>query len=134
MPDDATLSNRARYAINALLEIARAQSPVPLHAVADKTGISLSYLEQLVATLRLHKLVDAKLGPKGGYILSKSPADITIADIVIATEDWAPGKKATLTLPFHPQATDIVWSHVSKLVILQLRSITLQDVISGNLD
>lgn len=130
MIDEPAATNRARYAINAMIEIARAEKAVPLHIVAAATDISLSYLEQLAAALRLHCLLDAKLGPRGGYFLAKPPADITIAEIVTASEDWAPGKKTNSEKSAAPQKpTDKLWDHVSKLIILQLRHITLQDVM-----
>jgi Rrf2 family iron-sulfur cluster assembly transcriptional regulator len=39
--------------------------------IADRQGISLSYLEQLFAKLRIAKLVNSIRGLGGGYLLAK---------------------------------------------------------------
>jgi Rrf2 family iron-sulfur cluster assembly transcriptional regulator len=113
-----------------MIEIARTETPMPLHSVADTTGISLSYLEQLAATLRSHGLIKAKLGPKGGYVLAKPSASITIADIVKASEDWAPGLKAPKNKDV-PQPTNTVqlWSHIHNVILHHLSQITLEYAI-----
>ena len=136
MTDELTVTNRARYAVSAMIEIARAEKPVALHTVATATNISLSYLEQLIAALRKHELVTAQSGRYGGYIIAKLPAAITIADIIRASDDFAPGNKKpqyTNNLPT-PSNSGHLWSHLNGIILQQLQHITLEDVIIGNLE
>lgn len=54
--------------------------------IAEKEAISVAYLEQLLNRLRRDGLVSSVRGAKGGYILKRSAADITVADIVKTLE------------------------------------------------
>lgn len=56
--------------------------PVSLASISRRQNISLSYLEQLFARLRKAGIVNSVKGPNGGYVLSKNPSQITIADII----------------------------------------------------
>ena len=60
--------------------------PVPLKEVADATGISRKYLEQIVSSLTAARLVRSNRGSSGGYRLTKSAANISMLDILTATE------------------------------------------------
>lgn len=80
------LTTKARYAVMAIMEIADNgnNSPLSLLEISKRQEISLSYLEQIFAHLRKAEIVSSIKGPKGGYILSKKPSEITIAQIVKA--------------------------------------------------
>lgn len=137
MSDELNIHNRARYAVLAMIEIARAPRPIPLHAISKATNVSKSYLEQLVATLREQQLVTATLGPGGGYALARPASEITIAEISDAARNWAPGAKRNQPAPEDPDPSDpsqLLWSHVGKRMQVQLQSISLEDVISRRLE
>jgi Rrf2 family iron-sulfur cluster assembly transcriptional regulator len=61
--------------------------PVTLADIAQRQGISLSYLEQLFAQLRRRGLVNSTRGPGGGYQLGRSPQAIAIADVIRAVDE-----------------------------------------------
>jgi Rrf2 family iron-sulfur cluster assembly transcriptional regulator len=61
--------------------------PVSLSEIAERQGISQSYLEQLFSRLRKRGLVDATRGPGGGYRLLKSSDDISVADVIDAVDE-----------------------------------------------
>lgn len=61
--------------------------PVTLAEISQCQGISLSYLEQLFAKLRKRNLVEGVRGPGGGYRLSRSPDQVTVADIISAVDE-----------------------------------------------
>ncbi|MEC8773562.1 MAG: Rrf2 family transcriptional regulator, partial [Pseudomonadota bacterium] len=67
------LTTKGRYAVMAMVDLAKHSDgePVALADVADRQGISLSYLEQLFQKLRRAELVKSVRGPGGGYLLSK---------------------------------------------------------------
>jgi len=84
------LTTKGRYAVTAMLDLAlhAAQGPVCLGDIARRQEISLSYLEQLFARLRRGGLVASVRGPGGGYRLSCPPADIHIARIINAVDEF----------------------------------------------
>ena len=77
------LSTRTRYGLRAILELASQynEEPLQIKTIARRQNISRKYLEQLIATLKTAGLVRSIRGPKGGYLLAKSPASITLYDL-----------------------------------------------------
>jgi Rrf2 family protein len=82
------MSTRSTYALKALIDLARYahDRPERLNAIAERQHIPLPYLEQIFSKLKKAGLVQALRGPQGGYQLSKSTTDISLADIVTALE------------------------------------------------
>ncbi|HXK57286.1 MAG TPA: Rrf2 family transcriptional regulator, partial [Gammaproteobacteria bacterium] len=62
------LTTKGRYAVTAMLDLALhdGKGPITLADIAERQGISLSYLEQLFARLRKNTLVRSVRGPGGG--------------------------------------------------------------------
>lgn len=54
--------------------------------LAEETGVPLPTAQKLVSRLSAAGLIDSVRGTGGGFHLSRSPADITIADVVEAVE------------------------------------------------
>ena len=82
------LSSRARYALRMMLDIAHYSSedqPISLTTVAEHTGLSRGYLEQVAAPLRSAGLIHAVSGRSGGYRLVRQPQQISLGDIIEAT-------------------------------------------------
>jgi len=59
---------------------------VSLTEVAERQGLSRSFLEEIIAPLKSAGLVRAKRGAYGGYILSREPEKITVREIIEAVE------------------------------------------------
>ena len=78
------LTTKGRYAVTAMLDLALHANagPVSLSEISSRQELSLSYLEQLFVKLRRQALVVSSRGPGGGYRLSRSQADISIAEII----------------------------------------------------
>lgn len=81
-------SNREQYGLRAMVEFARRYGggPVSLGDIATAEGISLSYLEQIVSSLRRAGLLTSWRGAAGGYSLAASPATVTAGDVFRALE------------------------------------------------
>ncbi|BAL82589.1 putative Rrf2 family transcriptional regulator [Selenomonas ruminantium subsp. lactilytica TAM6421] len=82
------ISTKGRYSVTALYELARhyGEGPVSLKSVAQSQGLSENYLEQLMVPLRRGGLVQSIRGAQGGYMLAKSPTEITIGAIITTVE------------------------------------------------
>ncbi|MCG6870760.1 MAG: Fe-S cluster assembly transcription factor [Gammaproteobacteria bacterium] len=83
------LTTKGRYAVTAMLDLALHydEGAVTLAQIAERQGISLSYLEQLFARLRREQLVKSTRGPGGGYSLARPPERVSVAQIVIAINE-----------------------------------------------
>lgn len=64
----------------------RSQVKVSLREVAEREGISLKYLEQLVRPLMNAGLLRSVRGKGGGYVLAKPAAEVRAGDILRAAE------------------------------------------------
>jgi Rrf2 family protein len=82
------LSTKGRYGVTAMFDLAAHGNGEPITAaeISQRQSIPLAYLEQLLAKLRKAKLVKTVRGPSGGYALAKKPAQVSIGDIIRATD------------------------------------------------
>ncbi len=85
------LSTKTRYGVRAIFDIAfHNGSPGAAAAqakdIARREQIPLRYLEQIFQDLKRAGLVESKRGPRGGYFLRRTPADITLGDVVRALQ------------------------------------------------
>ncbi len=78
------LSTRSTYGMRALVELALASGHGPVSAtlIATRQDLSVAYLEQLLHRLKQQGVVTSIRGPRGGYVLAKDPARITMAEVV----------------------------------------------------
>ena len=83
------LSSKGRYAVMALADLAKfnPDEPVSLRDISLRQGISLDYLEQLFLRLKKNNIVKSIRGKKGGYILSLTPDEIKLSDVLNAVEE-----------------------------------------------
>ena len=83
------LTSKGRYAVMALADLAKfdAVSPVSLRDISLRQGISLLYLEQIFLKLKKKNIVNSVRGTNGGYVLTKQPNEIKIADIFLAVDE-----------------------------------------------
>lgn len=81
------IAKKSRLAVAALLELARHSQPHPLPQLSRRLRVSVSYLELLFGGLRRNGLVLSTRGPGGGYRLARSPATISVLDVVAAIDE-----------------------------------------------
>lgn len=82
------LSTKGRYGLRAVVDLAlnSEDEAVALSSIAERQGISISYLEQLIAKLKKAGIVNSIRGAQGGYVLAKKPEEISVGDILRALE------------------------------------------------
>ena len=127
------LSSKSEYALLALLELGRgfAQGePMQIRQIAAQQNIPDRYLEQLLATLRRAGIVRSQRGAKGGYLLARSPWQITLYDVVSCIEGFDSSKEP----PANPQTSESsviaeVWQTARQAAEDVLQKQTLQDLV-----
>ena len=130
------LGTKARYAVMAMVDLAKAGSsgPVALSGISERQDISLAYLEQIFAKLRRAGLVESVRGPGGGYSLAHPAADLRISDIVAAVDEEI---RATRCHPGSPEGcmaskarclTHDLWEEMGRQIHLFLNAVSLADV------
>jgi Rrf2 family protein len=82
------LSNRAKYATRALLELSLCYEKGPVHVteIAERQEIPLAFLHQIMGTLRMGNFVISRKGPGGGFRLAREPKDIMLGELVRAID------------------------------------------------
>ncbi len=76
------LTQRARYALHAMLFLARRNASATTAEIAEAERIPKKFLEQILAALKARGLLTGKRGPQGGYALARDAGAITFADIL----------------------------------------------------
>jgi Rrf2 family iron-sulfur cluster assembly transcriptional regulator len=109
------------------------KGPVTLADISAQQSISISYLEQLFARLRQHKLVTGMRGPGGGYCLSRQASEISIADILSAVDDMVRRDEMPQTAGDIPGSM-LMWQRLSNQVYDYLNSISLADAVEHEED
>lgn len=133
------LSTKGRYAVTAMLDLALngSDGPVTLADISENQGISLSYLEQLFASLRSKSLVRGVRGPGGGYYLGRASDEISIADIICAVDEWVEFTRCKGKQNCHDGQrclTHSLWDDLSQQIFIFLTDITLADLVERGLE
>lgn len=132
------LSTKGRYALRFLVDIAQNQADgfVPLKDVALRQEISEKYLEILVRELVKGGLLDAMRGKRGGYRLSRDPAEYSVKAVIELMDgslapvaclepgrQSCPRKDVCPTLP--------LWQGLDRVISDYLGQFTLADLLEG---
>jgi Rrf2 family protein len=82
------LSQKARYAIHALLVLAQRDDdePMMIADIAEEARVPRKFLEQILLALKKRGIVRSQRGRLGGYLLGRSPQEISFADIIRETD------------------------------------------------
>lgn len=129
------LSTKSRYAVTAMLELVLngRQGAVTLADISDKQSISLSYLEQLFAALRGKGLVRGVRGPGGGYYLGREAAQISIADIICAVDEYVEYTRSPSYRKNNDTqavSTRTLWEDLSEQIFEFLDGMSLADLVA----
>ncbi len=80
------ITAQEEYGLRCLLQLARAPQGqvVSVKDIAAKEGLSSAYVEKLLRILSRSGLVHSMRGLKGGYVLNRAAASITLGEVVRA--------------------------------------------------
>lgn len=111
------------------------QGCVPMKEVAQRQSISKKYLEQVVSPLSDAGLLSVSRGQKGGFQLSRAPEEITLADVVRASEDGIELLDCLGCLAVCEReegcASREVWGGMQRAINSYLEGKTLADVVAS---
>ena len=107
--------------------------------VAQRQSISLKYLERILPVLSKNNLIEGVHGKGGGYRLTRSPQDYKVGEILRLTDgNLAPvaclERNAEPCEKTHKCRTLPMWKGLHLLVNSYFDSITLSDLINGNIN
>lgn len=125
------MSKLADYATVVMTSMARA--PDHIHSAANvavQTGLALPTVTKILKVLARERLLVSLRGAKGGYMLARTPREISIAQVIAAMEgpigmtecSGAPG----LCLQESACSVRANWQKINHLVLQALEQITLE--------
>jgi Rrf2 family protein len=79
------ISARDEYACAAVLELSLnydTETPVRVQDIAQRQGIPMKFLFQIMQVLKRLDLVRSRRGTEGGFTLSRPPGQITVGDVI----------------------------------------------------
>lgn len=79
------ISQKAKYALRALVALARATDSGTVMLIADiaeQQNIPKKFLEQILLDLKHHGIVASRRGKAGGYHMLKPPAETTFGEVL----------------------------------------------------
>lgn len=131
------LSAKTRYASRILLDLAlhATDSPQRVTDIALRTGISVSFIEQIIKPLKRAGLVLSKRGPAGGHRLAGARERISLGDVVRIMEG-----NVDLAMCIHDPTqcgrvetclTRNAWKRASDAMLRELDAITLADLVQN---
>ena len=129
------LSTKSRYGLRALFDIAynSGNLPAQIQDISRRQEISPRYLEQIFQSLKKVGILKSKRGPQGGYCLSRSPEEISVRDVIMATEgdvalvDCVKGKRKKGECAFNGCCvTQTVWEEASARLNDYFATLTLK--------
>lgn len=126
------ISSRCEYACRAVVELARHENsdePVTALAIAEKRGIPEKYLVHILLQLKRAGLVRSVRGAQGGYLLGRSPDDITLLDIVESIDG-----PVLDPLPVDDRSSAELaptWREIARQVTAVLRAVTVRTILDS---
>jgi Rrf2 family cysteine metabolism transcriptional repressor len=131
------VSQKCQYAVRAVFELSRqyGRGPVRISDIAEAQAIPLRFLEVILSQLKRAGFVQSKRGSEGGYLLSRSPDQLNVGDIVQFMEGplvpvaCMTDKKAE-ACPLHDGCVFIgVWRRAAEAVSAVYDQTTFQDLV-----
>ena len=82
------LSRKAKYALKALLALARHEGPAPVRIadLAEAESLPQKFLELILVELKRHGFAHSQRGRSGGYCLARPADSITFGQVIRAMD------------------------------------------------
>ena len=132
------ISTRGRYALRVMLDLAENGNGgyIPMKKMAERQGISLKYLEQIVPVLTQNKIIEGLQRKGGGYRLTRKPDEYKVGEILRLTDsDFAPVACLQCGAEPCPRSGECLtlpmWTKLNGMIDDYLDSLTLADLLNG---
>jgi Rrf2 family iron-sulfur cluster assembly transcriptional regulator len=132
------LSTKTRYGTRILIELALQanQGVTQVSKIAFNQRIPVKYLEQILRALKQAGVVKSVRGPKGGHLLAKDPAQISLGQIVRLLE----GQTDLVECVSSPEKCDMAaeclvrnaWQDATSVLYEKLDNISIADLVQSN--
>ena len=83
-------SGGVEWAVHCCVVLTEINEPVPATKLAEFHDVSATYLAKQMQALARSGIVRSIQGKSGGYVLTRAPEEITVLDVVVATEGPGP--------------------------------------------
>lgn len=129
------------YAVRAAIVLAHAAAdgsePVKGEQIRDRQDIPFRFCENILGELRQAGLVRSRRGAEGGYWLARPASEISIADIIRATEGPLANVRGespeAVEYPPGVEGLQDIWIATRASMRRVLDVVTLGDVVAGTL-
>jgi Rrf2 family transcriptional regulator, cysteine metabolism repressor len=133
------VSTKGRYGVRAVLELALRQGagPMLVREISENQKISERYLENILNALRKSGIVTSTRGAGGGYQLTRSPAEITVGDVVRSLEGPLDVVECTGSRQcgrLENCAAFHVWNKLKTVIERELDGTTIADMVNMDRD
>ena len=133
------VSSKGEYALRGLLVLGQHQGQIlTISEIAEKTLVTVKYLEQIMHQLKKLGYVDSKRGSQGGYFLRKAPSEINIGEIIRQLEGPLSPMGCTSVTAYEscPLETSCLlkplWALVRDTIANVLEQTSLDDLLQGS--
>ena len=133
------ISARDEYACSAVLDLAlhySNDSPVRVQDIAQRRGIPMKFLFQIMQILKRVDLVKSRRGTEGGYSLGRPPSQITVGDVIRAVSGpfvqlscQDSGNLAEECGRLTPCQFKPIWAEVDRAIGGVLNNITFEELV-----
>jgi Rrf2 family cysteine metabolism transcriptional repressor len=110
------ISVKGEYALRALFDLCDqpAGQPVKIAEIAARQKIPQKFLELILASLKQGGFVESRRGAEGGYLLARTPSQISVGEVYRFFEGVQNGKSRSKRKPDSPLAE--LWRQVDDAV------------------
>ena len=129
------ISAKGRYALASVVHMAQQRNgeSITLVSISERLGISKIYLEQVFSLLKRGELVTSVKGAQGGYLLSASPGQISVLDVLTAVETGLFDKTEDTVAERAPEIEfamrERAFQALDDAVSASLSQVTLEDLV-----
>ena len=121
---------KLEYACRALVQLAKRYEDSGVSSIeqlANVEKIPAKYLAQILSELRNGGLVESRRGKQGGYLLARSPDQISISDVISLIESEMFSKSSSVSGD-SGEAIAKAWAEIQERFEEIVRSITLAEL------
>jgi Rrf2 family protein len=132
------VSTKSEYGLRALIYMATNSDrvSVPAREIADKWGVPIKYLEQILKTLKESNVVTSQLGVNGGYRLARPASTVTAGEVIRLLDGRLAPMGCVSLFDYDPCEFEpgcglkVLWSKTRQAILSVLDQTTIADLCS----